>query len=77
MGLRTNPCRANEYFQYSFALEQITFETLHPAWSAKMNFAYASWAGGDASRDQSQSIFILKLLIGFQQVSKSLYSILF
>jgi hypothetical protein len=26
------------------ALEQITFETLHSAWPAKMNFAYASLA---------------------------------
>jgi hypothetical protein len=44
----------------SYHLKQITFKTLHSAWPAKMNFAYASWAGGGASRFRRQSISSVK-----------------
>jgi hypothetical protein len=42
--------------------EHFNLETPCPAWPAKMNFAYASQAGGGASRDQGRSNFRVKLL---------------
>jgi hypothetical protein len=44
------------------ALEHFDFETLRSALTAKMNFAYASRAGGGASRLRRQSNFNVKLL---------------
>jgi hypothetical protein len=43
------------------SLEHFAFETLRSALTAKMNFACASRAGGDAPR-RRQSNFILKSL---------------
>jgi hypothetical protein len=44
-----------------FSLKHFIFETLHSACPAKVNFAYASWAGGSASRLRRLSNFIVKL----------------
>jgi hypothetical protein len=43
-------------------LEHFDFETLRSAFTAKMNFAYASRAGGGASRSRRRSNFKVKLL---------------
>jgi hypothetical protein len=42
--------------------EHFDFETLRSAFTAKMNFAYASRAGGGASRSRRRSNFKVKLL---------------
>jgi hypothetical protein len=43
-------------------LEHFDFETLRSTFTAKVNFAYASRAGGGASRSRRQSNFKVKLL---------------
>jgi hypothetical protein len=42
-------------------LQHFVFETLHSAWPAKVNFAYASWAGGGAPRLRRLNNFTLEL----------------
>jgi hypothetical protein len=46
----------------AYPLQHFVFETLHSAWPAKVNFAYASWAGGGAPRLRRLSNFKVKLL---------------
>jgi hypothetical protein len=44
------------YHQSNNALDHFDFETLRSAFTAKMNFAYASRAGGGASRFAARAI---------------------
>jgi hypothetical protein len=53
---------AHVKFQSQNTLEHFDFETLRSTFTAKMNFACASRAGGGASRSRRRSNFKVKLL---------------